>query len=53
VRELFRRASLVAEQKFERALFHPPFQEDGTYTPYGNITPQPFSFASFVASAHG
>ncbi|EYR78158.1 hypothetical protein [Shinella sp. DD12] len=43
---LFRRACLIAEDKFERAQFHAPFEDDGTYTPQGHagITPCRSSF---------
>lgn len=47
LRELYGKASRVAAQNFERARVHPPFQEDGTYTPYGhgNMTPRPICLA--------
>lgn len=53
LRDLFGNAALIAEQKFGRARFHPPFQDDGTYTPHGhgNITPQPLSLVPLSASA--
>jgi hypothetical protein len=42
LRDLFGNSALIAEQKFGRTRFHPPFQDDGTYTPHGhgNIKPQ-------------
>lgn len=38
---LFRRACLIAEQKFEKAQFHTPFEDDGTYTPQGHAASRP------------
>ncbi len=48
LRTLFARASQIAEGKFERTRFHPPFQDDGTYTPYGhgNVTSKHTSIAA-------
>lgn len=42
LRGLFGRASRIAERKFELASYPPPFQDDGTYTPFGHssITPR-------------
>ncbi|MCA0340084.1 MAG: hypothetical protein LCH99_10160 [Proteobacteria bacterium] len=51
---LFRRACLIAEDKFEKAQFHAPFEDDGTYTSQGHagITPCRSSFPITALGEH-